>query len=179
MKTSHAAALVAMGTFGLVAAFPDAGRATDLLIEATADNTWKFGKLESGGVTKPLMVPVKTGDVLQFKVLGGSHGVQTLDGKGSASPKADHKYVRKCGETAATKPDAVLAETGCPPGNASFYDKVLPREMVSLKLEVLGSLKSDVHFWCKVHKKDMWGTITPSVQAPPPVKGSSAPNKRP
>ena len=113
MKASHVAALLAISCLGGITAFPDHGRADDILIEATGQTTWKAGGSQSDGPDNPLIVLAKKDDVLEIKALAGPHGFATLNKKGNESPAVEPKFVVACGETPDTKPDAVFLETEC------------------------------------------------------------------
>ena len=113
MKASHVAALLAISCLGGITAFPDHGRADDILIEATGQTTWKAGGSQSDGPDNPLIVLAKKDDVLEIKALAGPHGFATLNKKGNKSPAVEPKFVVACGETPDTKPDAVFLETEC------------------------------------------------------------------
>ena len=153
MKASHVAALLAISCLGGITAFPDHGRADDILIEATGQTTWKAGGSQSDGPDNPLIVLAKKDDVLEIKALAGPHGFATLNKKGNNSPAVEPKFVVACGETPDTKPDAVFLETEC-----SQFGKQL---FANMKLKVLDKFQSDIHFWCVIHRSGMWGTIRP------------------
>ena len=113
-------------------------------------NKWKLGET----AVSPLPVPVKKGDVVEFRVTG-EHGVVTLDKPGSDDttlPKLD--LVLTCGEEATAKPNHVLREVEC--GASSQFNKVLAGPM---KLEVTDKFEKDVNFWCTEHQAGMWGTF--------------------
>src|SRR5262249_30895019 len=95
------------GCLGSIAAIADHGSATaaSLLIEATANATWRSGGKESGDENTPLVVETKAGDVLEIRVVAGPHGFVTLDKPGNQSPSAALKFVQACGESAQDKPD--------------------------------------------------------------------------
>lgn len=153
MKASNVAAMLTIVCLGGITAFPDHGRADNILIEATSLSTWKAGGNESDGPDAPLIVLAKKGDLLEIKVLAGPHGFATLNKKGNESPAVEPKWVVACGETSESKPDAVFRETDC-----SRFGKQL---VANMKLEVLDKFQSDVHFWCTIHRSGMWGTIRP------------------
>lgn len=139
---------------GILASACHSGAAADtILIEATANTTWKSGGMESAGRNVPLVVQAKTGDVLDIRVSGGRHGFVTIDKKGNENPSGTSalKFVQACGESPQDKPEAVFRETEC-----SRFNKTLT---ASMKLEVLDRFQSDVNFWCVIHESDMWGTI--------------------
>ena len=156
MKTSYIAALLTISCAGGMVVFPDHGRADDILIEATTGNVWRSGGSQSGGPNSPLIVQAKKDDVLEIKVLGGQHGFATLDKKGNETPPPSvaAKFVLACGEAPVTKPDAVFEEVEC----GSRFNKQL---FANMKLKVLATFQSDVHFWCIIHKAGMWGTLRP------------------
>lgn len=87
MKASHVAALLAISCLGGITAFPDHGRADDILIEATGQTTWKAGGSQSDGPDNPLIVLAKKDDVLEIKALAGPHGFATLNKKGNEFPQ--------------------------------------------------------------------------------------------
>jgi hypothetical protein len=142
-----------LGGLVSVAALADYGgaAAANILIEATANSTWRSGGSESGDENTPLIVQAKVGDVLEIRVLSGPHGFVTIDKPGNQSPSSAVQFVQDCGESAQDKPDAVLRETEC-----SRFNK---RLVANMKLEVLTAFRNDVHFWCIVHQSGMWGTI--------------------
>jgi hypothetical protein len=152
MKTSYVGALFIIGFLWDTVAFPEGGRADNIVIEATADNTWMADSSQSSGNT-PLIVQAKKGDVLEISVTGGQHGFVTLDKKGKEPPSEAPKFVLACGETPQSKPDAVFRELEC-----SRFGKPL---LANMKLEVLDKFQSDVHFWCIIHQDQMWGSIRP------------------
>jgi len=142
-----------VGCLVSVAALADRGSAVaaNILIEATTNNTWRSGGMESGDENTPLVVQARAGDVLEIRVVGGPHGFVTLDKPGNQSPSDAVKFVQACGESAQDKPDAVFREMEC-----SRFNK---RLLANMKLEVLPAFQNDVHFWCIVHQSSMWGTI--------------------
>lgn len=110
---------------------------------------WKLG----GTAVSPLPVnDVEKGDIIEFKI-NGTHGVVTLDKPGNQTPSPKLDLVLACGEDPSSKPNAVLRETEC--GATSQFNKVT----TSVKFEVTDKFQGDVHFWCIIHKSEMWGTF--------------------
>jgi hypothetical protein len=153
MKASHVAALLAISCLGGITAFPDHGRADDILIEATGQTTWKAGGSQSDGPDNPLIVLAKKDDVLEIKALAGPHGFATLNKKGNESPAVEPKFVVACGETPDTKPDAVFLETECNRNRTQIFPNI--------KLKVSAKHKRTTHLWRLIHRSGMWGTIRP------------------
>lgn len=117
---------------------------------------WEWNGQQSEGLNIPLIIEVAHGDELQFKGVGGFHGVETLDDKANDGGSEDDDFVAKCGEN---KPSAVLEERGCT--NGSNYGKKFsaPPTKELMKLKVRENFSADVHFWCAQHTDAMWGTI--------------------
>jgi hypothetical protein len=114
---------------------------------------WKFPDKPA---VNPLLVEVKKGDVLEFKVTG-NHGVVTISAPGdqiTPAPTPALDPVLPCGQSPGSEPKP-LREIEC---GASSKFNVSPLTG-SLKLEVTDAFEKDLHFWCRVHEADMWGTI--------------------
>lgn len=149
MRTSHIAVLLMVSLLGVGSTVLDQARADNILIE-NEDAEWKLG---GGKPANPLPFEAKKADVIEFRVTG-PHGVVTLDKPGDQMPSPDLQLVLACGEDPSSKPNHVLREVEC--GSSSLFNKVLTAPM---KLEVTDRFQSDVHFWCIIHKRGMWGTI--------------------
>lgn len=147
MRTSHAL-LLAVSVLGSASVGSDQAAAENILIENQLSK-WKH----DGTVANPLPVDVKKGDVVEFNVTG-PHGVVTLDKPGNQMPAPALELVLACGEDPASKPNHVLREVEC--GAVSQFNKQLQGPM---KLEVADKFQNDVHFWCIVHRANMWGTF--------------------
>jgi hypothetical protein len=145
-----------LGCLVSVAALADHGgaAAATIVIEATANATWRSDSNESGDENTPLVVEARQGDVLEIRLVGGPHGFVTLDKPGNQRPSTAMKFVQACGESAQDKPDAVFREAEC-----SRFNR---RLVASMKLEVLPAFQNQVHFWCIIHQSGMWGTIKPA-----------------
>lgn len=118
----------------------------NILIEA-AGTQWKSG----GVASNPLPVLIRPGDMIEIKVANNQHGFITIDKPGDQSPTAEKKFVVACGEDRATKPAAVLQEIEC--------SRLGRKLTASMKLLVLDTFNSDLHFWCTEHEDMMWGTF--------------------
>ena len=155
MKQSFLLTWIALGAAALFATAAPAAETHK--IEATHTGTkpiWKSGNQQSNEVDQPLIVEVKKGDVVEIDINDNAmpHGFVTLNKKGSESPSPEPKFVQTCGQT---NDDASLKEIDCS-GDASNFNKVF---LGALKLEITDKFNEDVHFWCVIHRKRMWGTL--------------------
>ena len=168
MKTSLAAFSLSLGLFGAASVISSPAVADNILVTNDGD-IWKLGeKAES-----PLLVEVKKGDVIEFKIASGGHGVMTLTGPGDKFPPPAPELVLACGEQADAKPNHVMREVEC--GASSLFGKRLTAPM---KLEVVDKFQSDVNFWCIFHTGDMWGTFKLKADTPPTPTPAAAPARQ-
>src|SRR5262249_54528254 len=157
--------------------------ADNIEVQATADLTWTSGGKSSTTDGVPLVLQVKKGDTIEIHNTSGvPHGFFTIDKKATERPSESKDFVLTCGEVQQSKPNAVLREIECedknrcecmrdptlthpcsPPLQSCFgvpiKDGIAGPEKGMLKLQVMDNFKGQVHFWCLVHRKIMWGTI--------------------
>jgi hypothetical protein len=146
---------VLCGTLATLAVAGSAFAANTHIVVAQSNLTWKYGS-KTSTPSKPVMVDdLMTGDIIEIQVPGGSHGFITIKRTaGVSSPTEITDPVLACGETAASKPNAVLREIAC--GTGTNFNKAFTG---SLKLEVLPTFTAPVDFYCFVHKAIMPGTL--------------------
>jgi hypothetical protein len=156
LRTVVSLAIVSFAALGSLGGHSSA--ADTHVIQATAQANWKSDGRESDGISNPLVVAVRKGDILEIRVPGGVHGMVTLDRKGSeTSPRPNElrTLVQTCGEDAPAKPNAVFREIECQGGTSNFAKRFVG----VMKLEVLDAFQNEVYFWCVEHTSEMWGTI--------------------
>jgi hypothetical protein len=151
---------IAVGTsvlwiaFGSALALPQSARAADThTIVAQANLTWKYGTKVSTPTSPVLVDDLKIGDIVEISIPGGQHGFVTIK-KTPAPTKEVVDVVLACGESPASKPNAVLKEIECGPKskfNVPFIG--------NLKLEVLPTFASAQDFYCVIHKGTMPGIL--------------------
>jgi hypothetical protein len=128
-------------------------------IKATQQLTWTYNGQASKRDGTPLVVSdLKVGDVVEIQIDPGPipHGFVTIKAITNLPPTENETkdLILACGENKNAKPNAVLQELDCGAGT-----KFGVRFTGSMRLEVLDTFKTDVHFWCVVHHFGMTGTL--------------------
>lgn len=153
----RATAQLALWITGLALSVPSVAMAETRVIEATDDVTWKSNNQESAEGAPLVVDNLAPGDVIEVAIEGTvPHGFVTLN-KDSTAP--DLNLVLACGEDKNTKPNPVMREVDC--GPKSNFNKTYKGKM---HLEILAAFKTnktDVPFWCVLHKSDMPGILRP------------------
>lgn len=119
---------------------------------------WIYNGQSSKTDGTPIVIgDLKVGDILEVTIPPGPahHGFITIKKGDGGSMTENPAPVLACGEAPNQKPDAALRETGCD-GKPSNFGKPFTGTM---KLEVLPTFKTDVDFYCFVHKTIMTGVL--------------------
>jgi hypothetical protein len=132
------------------------GAETHVIVGAKQQVAWTYKDKKSTPTTPLVVDDLQVGDIIEVQVPGPfSHGFITIKTSAGGAPTEIKDPVLACGEAASSKPNAVLRETDC--GATSQFGKDLNNATV--RLEVLATFKSDIDFWCTVHKGGMTGTL--------------------
>ena len=144
---------------GMIVTYAGPSLAGDTHVIKSSGLSWTSGgKNPSKTDGTPIVIDdLKIGDIIDVQIAPGfpQHGFITITQLANVPPDQNETKapVWTCG--VATKPDtAVLREIEC--GAAS---QVGVKYSGSMKLEVLGTFKADVNFWCFVHHFAMTGTL--------------------
>jgi hypothetical protein len=156
MRRSSGRYSLSCASFAALFLFASTGFAADThTIVAHSNLTWSYNG-KSSTAANPIMVDdLKTGDIVEVQVPGGTHGFITIKkNAGGAPPTEITDPVLACGEAEDSKPNAVLREIEC--GATSNFNKLF---VGSLKLEVLPKFTGPIDFYCKQHRAAMPGTL--------------------
>jgi len=126
------------------------------VIVGTQQVNWTYNS-KASTPSQPLVVDdLKVGDTIDIQIPAGPipHGFITITKAGSVPATETKDLVLACGETATSKPNAVLQEVNC--GAASQFGV---RFKGSMQLQVMPNFKGDVNFWCIVHHAGMAGVL--------------------